>query len=88
MCEPIVRVSLETPADTIGAVIPALRASVLPSCPVAQGELSTVETLPARVPDLQRQLPGLSSGEGVLESSFAGYLPVNGDQPTRRSPKR
>jgi ribosomal protection tetracycline resistance protein len=29
-------------------------------------------------------LPGLTGGEGVLESSFAGYQPVSGDQPTRR----
>ena len=34
--------------------------------------------------DLQRQLPGLTGGEGVLESSFAGYQPVSGDPPTRR----
>ena len=26
--------------------------------------------------DLQRQLPGLTGGEGVLESTFAGYQPV------------
>ena len=37
-----------------------------------------------RVHDLQRQLPGLTGGEGVLESTFAGYEPVSGDQPTRR----
>ena len=50
------------------------------------GTLSTIETvLPAaRAQDLQRQLPGLTGGEGVLESSFAGYQPVSGDQPTRR----
>ena len=34
--------------------------------------------------DLQRQLPGLTGGEGVLESTFAGYEPVIGEQPTRR----
>ena len=38
----------------------------------------------ARAHDLQRQLPGLTGGEGVLESVFAGYQPVSGDQPTRR----
>jgi hypothetical protein len=43
--------------------------------PLPQGELSTIEaTLPAlRADDLQRELPGLTGGEGVLESSFAGY---------------
>ena len=38
----------------------------------------------SRAHDLQRQLPGLTGGEGVLESSFAGYQAVSGDQPTRR----
>ena len=32
----------------------------------------------ARVQDLQRQLPGLTSGEGVAETSFGGYQPVSG----------
>ncbi len=34
--------------------------------------------------ELQRQLPGLTGGEGVLESSFAGYQPVSSNPPTRR----
>ena len=38
----------------------------------------------ARADELQRQLPALTGGEGVLESSFAGYAPVSGEQPTRR----
>ena len=37
-----------------------------------------------QVHDLQRQLPALTGGTGVLESSFAGYQPVTGDPPTRR----
>jgi ribosomal protection tetracycline resistance protein len=36
------------------------------------------------VNDVQRNLPGLTRGEGVLESTFAGYEPVAGEQPTRR----
>ena len=38
----------------------------------------------ARADDLQRQLPGLTGGEGVLDSTFAGYQPVSGTAPTRR----
>ena len=38
----------------------------------------------ARAQSLHRQLPGLTGGEGVLESMFAGYQPATGDQPTRR----
>ena len=87
VCEPIVRVSLEIPTDTVGAVLPVLaRLGAVVQTPSLRRELSTIETvLPAaRAHDLQRQLPGLTGGEGVLESSFAGYQPVSGDQPTRR----
>jgi ribosomal protection tetracycline resistance protein len=41
--------------------------------------------LPAtQAQELQQQLPGLTGGEGVLDSTFAGYQPVSGDPPTRR----
>ena len=88
VCEPIVRVSVEIPTGKIGAVMAALaRLGAAVETPSLQGELSTIETvLPAaRAQDLQRQLPGLTGGEGVLDSTFAGYQPVSGDQPTRRS---
>jgi ribosomal protection tetracycline resistance protein len=54
--------------------------------PSLEGTLSMIETvLPAaRADDLQRQLPGVTGGEGVLDSSFAGYQPVSGTAPTRR----
>jgi ribosomal protection tetracycline resistance protein len=87
VCEPIVRAGLEIPTDTIGAVMPALvRLGAAVETPSLQGKLSTIElVLPAtRANDLQRQLPRLTGGEGVLESGFAGYQPVRGDQPTRR----
>jgi ribosomal protection tetracycline resistance protein len=87
VCEPTLRVRLELPTDTLGPVMPAfarLGASLEP--PFVHGKLATVETvLPAlRAQDLQRQLPGLTGGRGVLESSFAGYQPLSGDQPVRR----
>jgi ribosomal protection tetracycline resistance protein len=87
VCEPTVRVSLEIPTNTIGAVMPALaRLGAAVETPSPRGKLSTIEAvLPAtRADDLQRQLPALTGGEGVLESKFAGYQPVSGDQPTRR----
>ena len=41
-------------------------------------------TIPAaRVHELQQQLPGLTRGEGVLESAFDRYEPVSGAVPTR-----
>jgi ribosomal protection tetracycline resistance protein len=86
VCEPMLRVSVELPAGAIGATIAALtRLGATVETPSVRGELATIETvLPAtRAQDLQRQLPGLTGGEGVLDSSFAGYRPVNGEQPVR-----
>jgi len=86
VCEPTVQVSLEIPPQTIGAVMSALaRLGAAVETPSLQGKLSTITAvLPAsRADDLQRRLPGLTGGEGVLESSFAGYQPVSGEQPTR-----
>ena len=33
--------------------------------------------------DLQQRLPPLTSGEGMIESQFARYLPVRGVGPAR-----
>jgi ribosomal protection tetracycline resistance protein len=84
VCEPMAAARLEVPAGRIGPVLAAaarLRAAV--DAPQPRGELSVLETvLPAAsVHLLQQQLPGLTGGEGVLESSFAGYQPVHGAPP-------
>jgi ribosomal protection tetracycline resistance protein len=87
VCEPIVRASVEIPTGAMGSVMAALaRLDAAIEAPSLQGALSVIETvLPAaRAQDLQQQLAGLTGGEGVLDSSFAGYEPVSGDQPTRR----
>jgi len=87
VCEPVVRATVEVPTETIGAVVPALaRLGAAVETSSVRGELSVVEAvLPAaRVNDVQRRLPGLTGGEGVLESRFAGYEPMHGEQPERR----
>jgi len=38
----------------------------------------------SRVQELRRQLPGLTGGEGVIGSDFAGYEPVTGEPPIRQ----
>ena len=79
VCEPTVRLSVEVPTPTVGAVLPALaRLGALVETPTPRGELSTIDAiLPVTQADeLQRQLPGLTGGEGVVESTFAGYRPV------------
>ena len=86
VCEPMASVTLEIPAALMGGVLSVLGqlgASV--GTPSVRGELSVLQTaLPAaQVHGLQRQLPGLTSGEGVLEASFGGYQPVRGAIPAR-----
>jgi ribosomal protection tetracycline resistance protein len=87
VCEPTLRVGLETPAWAISAVLTALgRLGAAVKHQSVRGDLTTIETVvpAARVQNLQRQLPGLTAGEGVLESTFDGYQPVHGDPPTRK----
>src|SRR4051812_44942129 len=87
VCEPTLRVSLEIPTRSLRAVLAALaRLGAAVETPSLGSDLSVVETVvpAARVNDLQRQLPRLTGGEGVLESSFDGFQPLKGDQPTRR----
>jgi ribosomal protection tetracycline resistance protein len=87
VCEPVARVRLEIPTGTLGAVLAALaQLGTAARTPSLRGELTTIETVlaAARVRELQRQLPALTGGEGVLESNFDGYQPVGGPTPTRR----
>jgi ribosomal protection tetracycline resistance protein len=91
VCEPVVRVGLEIPTDAVGAVLSALaRLGAAMQTPSTRGQLSTIETvLPAaRAQDLQRQLPALTGGEGIVETELVGYEPVSGKQPTRRLARR
>jgi ribosomal protection tetracycline resistance protein len=85
--EPVLSLHVEVPADDVPAVLQLLgRSGSLASAPVTDGDRATVTAVvPARVlDDVQRRLPGVTSGEGVLESRFSGYRPVTGRPPTRR----
>jgi ribosomal protection tetracycline resistance protein len=76
------------PTGTIATIVPALaeRGAAIEVCST-RGSLSTIEVLvaAARAHELQRDLPALTGGEGVLESEFAGYRPVVGPPPRRRA---
>jgi ribosomal protection tetracycline resistance protein len=79
--EPVHSFWLEVPADVCGPVLPVLgrlRATWRP--PVLKGPACLLEgEIPAgEVSALERSLPGLTRGEGVLESEFSRYQPVNG----------
>nr|WP_306463160.1 GTP-binding protein [Solihabitans fulvus] len=84
--EPIHRFRLELPADTLGHVSPVLaRLGAVPGTPVPRGASCVLDgDLPAAaVHGLQRQLPALTRGEGVLDCAFDRYRPVRGAIPTR-----
>ncbi|MFK4068644.1 GTP-binding protein [Streptomyces sp. NPDC029674] len=85
--EPMHRFRLDVPADTVGAVLPALsRLRAVPHTPTTSGTSYRLEgDIPARqVHTLEQLLPGLTRGEGELESAFDHYRPVRGDTvPTR-----
>jgi ribosomal protection tetracycline resistance protein len=86
VCEPIHRFRLELPPDVLGPVFPVLaQLHAHPETPAIHGSTCTLEgEIPAaRVHDLRLQVPGLTRGEGVLESVFDRYRPVEGEVPTR-----
>jgi ribosomal protection tetracycline resistance protein len=84
--EPLHRFRLEVPGDALGPVLPVLaRLRAVPHTPAMRGASCVLEgEIPAaRVHDLQRQLPALTRGEGVLEYAFDHYQPVSGTIPVR-----
>ena len=79
VCEPVLRMRIDVPAASLGAVMAAARRlDATLEQPTSQDDTATIEgELPAvRLSGLQRALPGLTRGEGVVESSFAGYRPA------------
>jgi ribosomal protection tetracycline resistance protein len=79
VCEPILHVRIDVPAWSLGAVMAAARRlDATLEQPATEDGTATLEgELPAvRLSGLQRQLPGLTRGEGVIESRFAGYRPA------------
>ncbi len=84
--EPMQRMRLEIPADLVDTVLPAIaRLDAIPlgsttrrSTLIIDGELPA-----ARVHELQQRLPGLTRGEGALETEFSGYRPTRGPAPSR-----
>jgi ribosomal protection tetracycline resistance protein len=89
VCEPMAEVRVEAPTDRLGSVLSALaRLGATVSAPVPLRDLVVVDAVlrSGSVHALQQQLPGLTGGEGVLESSFRGYQPVRGTFAVRAQP--
>jgi ribosomal protection tetracycline resistance protein len=87
VCEPMSRITVDAPVASAGAVLATLGrlgGSVLDRRPQA-ATVSLEALLPAaRVHDVYLLVPGLTGGEGVVESRFAGHQPVIGAPPSRR----
>ncbi|WP_205326362.1 translation factor GTPase family protein [Glycomyces sp. YM15] len=86
VCEPLHRFRIELPATDLGGVLAALaKLRAVPEPPELGGGRCALEgTIPARaVHGLGQRLPGLTSGEGVLESVFERHEPVTGPVPSR-----
>ncbi|MEU1369591.1 translation factor GTPase family protein [Streptomyces sp. NPDC005803] len=84
--EPMHRFRAELPADTLGPLLPALaHLRAVPGPPSVDGSRCVLEgEIPAAgVHALQQRLPGLTRGEGVLETAFASHRPVSGPVPQR-----
>jgi ribosomal protection tetracycline resistance protein len=87
VCEPLSDLTLEVPSSTAPGVVAALgRLGARVRGQFSASGMSTVDAvLPvARVRQLQSRLPGLSMGEGILETRFGGYQPIGSD-PLRRT---
>ncbi|MFE0256821.1 GTP-binding protein [Streptomyces sp. NPDC059010] len=86
--EPMHRFRLEAPTDTLAAVLPVLaRLRAVPQSTETRGASCVLEgSVPAaHVHELEQQLPGLTRGEGELESAFDHYAPAPRDTvPERR----
>jgi ribosomal protection tetracycline resistance protein len=86
VCEPLADLTLEMPASTAQGVLAALGrlGGRVTGQFSASGLTRASAVLPvARVRSMQHQLPGLSMGEGILESRPGGYQPIGEHPPTR-----
>ncbi|AZQ32523.1 TetM/TetW/TetO/TetS family tetracycline resistance ribosomal protection protein [Streptomyces cyaneochromogenes] len=86
--EPMHRFRLEAPTDTLAALLPVLtRLRAVPQATRTRGDTCSLEgSVPAaHVHELEQHLPGLTRGEGELESAFDHYAPApRGTLPERR----
>ena len=86
VCEPLANVALEVPASTAQAVLATLGqlGGRVRGQFTAKDQTKASAVLPvARLRVLQQRLPGLSMGEGILETSPWGYQPIGDNPPTR-----
>ncbi|MBA3945572.1 MAG: TetM/TetW/TetO/TetS family tetracycline resistance ribosomal protection protein [Herpetosiphonaceae bacterium] len=86
VCEPMHHYHLEIPTNALGATVAVLaRLQAMPQTQEMRGSSYLLEgdIQAARVHELQQRVPGLTSGEGVLEAAFDHYEPIHGTVPMR-----
>ncbi len=86
VCEPVEAFDLEIPEDTFGVVSGALmhaRAAMHNAFRDGSSYRIVGEIPTAELHALEQQLPSLTRGDGGWLASFAGYIPVAGDAPSR-----
>jgi ribosomal protection tetracycline resistance protein len=86
VCEPLADLALEMPSPTAPGVLAALgRLGGRVRGQFSADGLSKVDAVMpvASLRSLQHQMPGLSMGEGILETRFGGYQPI-GENPPKR----
>ncbi len=86
VCEPVEAFDLEIPEDTFGVVSGALmhaRAAMHNAFRDGSSYRIVGEIPTAELRALEQQLPSLTRGDGGWLASFAGYIPVAGDAPSR-----
>ncbi len=86
VCEPIHRFRLDAPEDALPAAYAGLaRLGAVAEAPATEGSWARLEgqIRAERMQELQRSVPSLTRGEGVLELAFDHYEPVSGEAPSR-----
>ena len=87
VCEPMTALRMEAPVDSgrgIAGVVLGAGGRILGQH--SAGDRTTIVAMvqAGRVHEVQNRIPGLTGGEGVFETSFAGYHPVTADPPPSR----
>ncbi|MEO8273748.1 MAG: hypothetical protein ABI620_06755, partial [Chloroflexota bacterium] len=87
VCEPVARLSLEVPEDTAGGVGQVLgRLHIRVRGAHRANGIARIQAIAPLgvVRDVQSALPGLTRGEGIMDSEFEGFEPIVGTEPPTR----
>ena len=86
VCEPIDHFTLTVPDRCLAALLPELaKLEADMHGQASEGRMAVIdgEIAVRQAHALQQRVPGLTQGEGVLETAFSHHRPVKGDPPVR-----